>query len=100
MCGWMLSWGLLWKKKHIGELRGRVLDWMQDYLKDREIRTIDAFSSLRNVMSGVPQESVLAPIMFHICVYDIQCEVTSYMNLFANDAKLMKVVRNIDDCQE
>ena len=26
--------------------------------------------------------------------------MTSYMNLFADDAKLMRVVKNIDDCRE
>ena len=31
---------LLWKLKHIGGLRGKVLEWMQDYLKDREMRTV------------------------------------------------------------
>ena len=64
---------------------------MQDYLKDREMRTVirEETSSWRNVTSGVPQGSVLAPIMFQIYVNDMQCGVTSYMNMFADDAKLM-----------
>ena len=32
---------LLWKLKHIGGLRGKLLEWMQDYLKDREMRTVE-----------------------------------------------------------
>ena len=32
---------LIWKLKHIGGLRGKLLEWMQDYLKDREMRTVE-----------------------------------------------------------
>ena len=66
------------------------------------MRTVirDIASSWRNVISGVPQGSVLAPIMFQVYVNDMQCGVTSYMNLFADDDKLMGVVKNTDDCQE
>ena len=31
---------LLWKLNHLGGLRGKVLEWMQDYFKDREMRTV------------------------------------------------------------
>ena len=84
----------LWKLNYIGGLQREVLEWMQDYMKDGEMRTIirDAVSSARKVTSGVPQGSVLAPIMFQIYVNDMQCGVTSYMNLFADNAKLMRVV--------
>ena len=46
------------------------------------------------------QGSVLAPIMFQICVNDMPCGLTSYMNMFADDAKLMRLIKNTDDCQE
>ena len=73
---------------------------MQDYLKDREMRTVirEATSSWRNVISGELLGSVLATIMFQIYVKYMQCGVTSYMNLFADDAKLMRIVKNTDDC--
>ena len=47
---------LLWKLEHIGGLKGKLLKWMGDYLKDREMRTIirDNYSSWSGVISGVP----------------------------------------------
>ena len=38
--------------------------------------------------------------MFQTYVNDMQCGVISYVNLFADNAKLMKVVKNLDDCWE
>ena len=93
---------LLWKMEHIGGLKGKVLRWMEDYLKDREMRTVirDSYSSWSKVTSGVPQGSVLAPIMFQIYVNDIHEGLSSYINLFADDAKLLRGIRNQADCIE
>ena len=38
--------------------------------------------------------------MFQIYVNDMQCGMTSYMNMFADDAILMKVIKNTEDCSE
>ena len=48
--------------------------------------------------SGVPQGSVLGPIMFLIYINDMPMEVNSYMNMFADDAKIMRRIRNVEDC--
>ncbi len=41
---------------------------------------------------------MLAPIMFAVYVSDIKEGVESYMSLFADDAKIMKRVKNEEDC--
>ena len=93
---------LLWKLEHIGGLKGKLLKWMGDYLKGREMRTVirDNYSSWSGVTSGVPQGSVLAPIMFQIYINDMQEGLNSYINLFADDAKLLRVIKSQADCIE
>ena len=91
---------LLWKLEHKGGLKGKVLKWMESYLNGREMRTVikDVKSEWRAVESGVPQGSVLAPILFLIYINDMPEGVKSYINLFADDAKLCRQVKNKEDC--
>ena len=93
---------LIWKLQEKGGLGGKLLDWMKDYLSGREMRTVirEEKSEWRRVTSGVPQGSVLAPIMFLIYVNDMPEGVKSYMSLFADDAKLLKQVRGKEDCED
>ena len=57
----------------------------------------DVGSSWGRVLRGVPQGSVLAPIILQIYINDMQKGLKSYMNLFADDAKLMRVICGSDD---
>ena len=93
---------LIWKLQKHGGLGGRMLDWMKDYLTDREMRTSvrNEKSEWRRVTSGVPQGSVLAPVMFLIYINDMPEGVRSYMSMFADDAKLMKKVKDKEDCED
>ena len=85
---------LKWKLSFRGGVGGKVLEWMEDFLDDRMMRTVirGVKSEWREVTSGVSQGSVLAPIMFLVYINDISEGVSSYINLFADDAKLLKAI--------
>ncbi len=69
---------------------------MSDFLENREMRVIirDKKSPWSIVRSGVPQESVLASIMFAIYIYVIDEGVCCCMNLFTDVAKLLAKIQN------
>ncbi len=57
---------LPWKMEHDDGLRGDLLGWMENFLTEREMRTVvkDWESSQRKTESGVPKSSVLAPVIY------------------------------------
>ena len=80
---------LLLKIKSFG-IEGRVLNWIKNWLIDRKQRVVlnGTFSDWTNVTSGVPQGSVLGPLLFIIFVNDMEQSVVSKLLKFAGDAKL------------
>ena len=81
--------GLLFKLKQNG-INGKLLLWIPNYLSNRKQKVIvkSSSSSLQVVTAGVPQGSVLAPLLFLIYVNDIAESVLSLTRLFADDSSL------------
>ena len=81
--------GLLFKLKHIG-ISGKLIDWFKSYVSGRKQRVVirGQSSSFLEVKSGVPQGSVLGPILFLIYINDITSDITSNKKLYADDTSL------------
>ena len=89
---------LLLKLNRYG-IDGQLHLWFRNFLTKRKQRVLirGTFSEWSPVMSGVPQGSILGPIMFLIYVNDIPNIITSTAKLFADDTKIYRQINNVQD---
>ena len=87
--------GLIAKLESVG-VRGRLLNWFCDYLHNRkQITVIKGSKSTELVLKGgVPQGSVLGPLLFLIYINDIAENIESVIKLFADDTSLSLAIQN------
>ena len=87
--------GFLFKLSLAG-IKGQLLDWCSDYLDNRFQRVVvpGAQSDWTSIKAGVPQGSILGPLLFLIYINDIVEDIGSIIRLFADDTSLYLVVDN------
>ena len=81
------------------EIVGETLTWIESFLSNRfqRVRVEDEYSTWKRVKSGIPQGSVLGPILFVVFINDMPEEVKSMCQLFADDAKILASVNVRDE---
>ena len=78
---------------------GNILKWIENWLSHRKQRVIlnGCFSEWKDVMSGVPQGSVLGPLLFVIYINDTDDCVAGKILKFADDTKMYRTVISAED---
>ena len=94
---------LISKLKSYG-ISPEIVRWIEGFLLHRQQRVgiRGHYSDWRKVLSGIPQGSVLGPLLFVIFINDLPgcCGEGSEIYLFADDAKIMKHIKRVEDCED
>ena len=93
--------GLLHKLKSTG-ISGDLLKWFSSYRDVRKQRVVlqGVESKWNYIKAGVPQGSILGPLLFLIFINDIVTETGSSIRLFVDDTSLFIIVDNPDVAAE
>ena len=87
--------GIIFKLKQNG-ISGNLLNLLSNFLRNSKQRVVlnGQTSSRADVNAGVPQGSILGPLLFLICINDLADGLSSNAKLFADDTSLFSVVQN------
>ena len=99
----MVDHTILLNKLHHYGIRGIAHDWIKSYLKNREqyVHIKGKNSSRKSLEYGVPQGSILGPLLFVIYINDIP-EIQRFAKfiLYADDANIILTGKNMHEIEE
>ena len=89
--------GLICKLKQNG-ISGNILNTIIDFLSFRKQRIVlnGKVSQWTSIEAGVPQGSILGPLLYLIYIKDLSDDLSTNAKLFASDTSLFSVVRDIN----
>ena len=87
------------KKLEAYRIGNELVDWVEHYLRDRiqQVTVNGQGSRWHEVTSGIPQGSVLGPLLFIIYINDLPDNLSSTVYLFADDTKIFNVIKSKED---
>ena len=90
---------LLHKLCHSFNISGLAYSWIQSYLSNRSQRVVldGKYSDWLPVLSGVPEGSILGPILFSCYVADLPNNISNACLSYADDVKIFNRINNRDD---
>ena len=94
----MVSHAVLLQKLRCIGLRGTILTWLQEFLTGRTMQVLvkGTLSSPKDVRSGVPQGSILGPVLFLIYINHLAVQLECQYKIFADDLKMYMCVSKSD----
>ena len=83
-------------------IQGNILKWVESFLTGRKQKVVvnGKSSPWEEVLSGIPQGSMLGPILFVIFINDLPDVVEGQVKIFADDTKLFKAIHSEEDSRE
>lgn len=90
---------LLKKLESIG-IKGKIHQWLTSFLTNREqyVLVNGKKSESGKVMSGVPQGTVLGPLLFILYINDLPKYIKNcYLMIFADDSKIIRAINSMED---
>ena len=93
---------LVHKLKQSFNVHDNALKWFVSYLSDRRQRVVvnGQISQWKSVTSGVPEGSLLAPILFSLFINDLPSTISSPCLMYADDVKIFRKISSPSDCYE